>query len=315
MPILLNTDGRVIHCPAKLNLTLAVGPPRPDGLHPIASVMVATDFADALYVNPIGDGPSRFAREWDLARFDLEDMARGAMIQPIDWPIEKDLIYQAHALLEKEAGHSLPIECGLDKRIPSGAGLGGGSSDAAGMLIALREVFDLAVSDDRLIELARQLGADVAFLVHALLGRPAAVVSGIGEIVEPLAMLPAFDAVLVFPDGTCPTGEVYSAFDAVQGAGRSTRELDALLEAWRTGDVFPTPMNDLLDAAVGVCPGIGTAVDSLAALGHTAHLTGSGSALFVLAEDPAQAERIAGDAREAGLVACPTRFHPAQTHG
>lgn len=304
MPNPLIVDGLTINCPAKINLTLAVGPPRADGLHPIASVMVALVFGDVLQLGRCAKGASTFARSW------ATDAPKP---HPIDWPIDKDLACRAHELLEAEAGRRLPVDCELIKRVPAGAGLGGGSSDAAGMLVGVRRLFGLDTPDQRLVELGLSLGADIAFLVHALLGRPAALVSGIGEVVEPITTLPAFDAVLVFPDGACPTGEVYSAFDAGRGQGRSRDELDALSTQWRAGDALPAPMNDLLDAAVGVCPAIGTAIDSLAALGHTAHLTGSGSALFVLAENPTQADRIAGEAREAGLVACPTRFHPAQT--
>ena len=159
-----------IRCPAKLNLTLAVGAPRADGLHPIASVMVALQFGDDLRISR-AEGESSYTRRF------AEDAPK---TQAIDWPIEKDLLYRAHALMQETVGQSLLIDCELIKRIPAGAGLGGGSSNAAGMLVVLREIFDLAVSDEQLKSLGQSLGADVGFLVAALLGSRAAIVTGIG---------------------------------------------------------------------------------------------------------------------------------------
>jgi len=287
-----------VHCPAKLNLTLAVAPPRPDGLHPIASVMVALDFTDTLLITPV-DGPTHFERAW------AHDAPRPS---EIDWPIEKDLIYRAHALMEQEAGRPLAIECELVKRIPAGAGLGGGSSNAAGMLVGLCVMFRLDISEERLIALGQSLGADVGFLVAAQLVRPAAVVTGIGQVLSPLASLPPFDVVLVFPDGACPTAEVYRAFDAGHGSPTPTDELSHLAQQWQASAVLPEPMNDLAPAAIAVCPVIERAIATLKALDYTPHLTGSGSALFVLANDAAHARQIADQTRQAGLHACATRF-------
>lgn len=311
MPIMLNSNGVAIDCPAKLNLTLAVAPPRADGLHPIASVMVALGLGDTLYLNPLNDGPSRFVRDWSDDRFDhTPDAEPGLPSPPIDWPIDKDLVYRAHALMQQAVGHTLAIECGLDKRIPAGAGLGGGSSDAAGMLFGLRELFDLGISDDRLVELGGQLGADVSFAVGVMLGRRAALVTGIGERIEPLAGLPGFDVALVLPGGVCPTGEVYAGFDRLLDERGAAGSVDEHAKAWRDLNSLPTPMNDLTPAAAEACPAVGQAIQTLAALGLSAHVTGSGSALFVLAKDSADARRIAAKAREAGLPALATAYDP-----
>lgn len=287
-------------CPAKLNLTLAVGPPRDDGLHPIASVMAAIDLCDDLRLEAIAQGPSRFERGW------ADDAPRR---QPIDWPIESDLIYRAHALLEREAGRALPIVATLTKRIPAGAGLGGGSSCAAGMLVGLRRLFDLPIDDAQLIELGATLGADVSFAVHALLGRRAARVTGIGEVIEPIDTLPAFDAVLILPDGACPTAAVYRAYDAT-GRHRSMDQVAELAERWLTIDALPGPLNDLTDAAMAVCPAIGDAVSALHGLGVRPRLTGSGSALFVPVAARAAANRWVQKATQAGLTAVAARYDP-----
>jgi len=307
-PLPQQIDGRSIDCPAKLNLTLAVGMPRPDGYHPIASVMVAVDFCDLLTVKPIERGPSGYAREWASDRYGLGDADTPS--QPIDWPIERDLIYKAHRLIEQEAGRALPIACKLHKRIPAGAGLGGGSSDAAGMLVVLRDVFELSIADDRLIELGGSLGADVGFAAHALLGRRAAVVTGIGELVTPLLRLPAFDAVLIFMPTPCPTAEVYAAFDADPHSARDAHALQAMADQWRDLDGLPEPMNDLTAAARTVTPQLAGTMDTLHESGHAAQLTGSGSTLFVLADSPRHAQQIASETSRAGLPSLATRFQP-----
>lgn len=294
-------DGLCIPCPAKLNLTLAVGPPRDDGLHPIASVMLPLPFGlcDTLSIRRLDRGPSRFDRI--VAPGCPRPMA-------IDWPLASDLAWRAHALLEQTVGKPLPIDCTLSKVIPTGAGLGGGSSNAAGMLVGLRALFDLQLSDDRLAELGQTLGADVGFAVRAVIDHQPAVVTGIGEVVTPLPSLPDIDLTLVFPDGACPTGEVYAAFDADDASGTSSDQLAQLAQRWLAFEQPPEPMNDLTAAATRVCPAIGVAIDTLGRLGHTAHLTGSGSALFVLAENASQAKTITQAARDAGLAACPARY-------
>ncbi|MFN3165897.1 MAG: 4-(cytidine 5'-diphospho)-2-C-methyl-D-erythritol kinase [Phycisphaeraceae bacterium] len=299
MPIRFQDDTLVIDCPAKLNLTLAVAPPRGDGLHPIASLMVALGFGDTLTLRPLAAGPSRFTRRF------AEDAPKP---QPIDWPVERDLAYRAHALVEEEVGDALPVQCVIDKRIPAGAGLGGGSSNAAAMIVGLYTLFDLPIDDDdRILDIAQKLGADVCFLVEALLGQPAALVTGVGEVIEPIDIAERFDLVLVFPDGVCPTAEVYAAFDAGLPAG-ATADLDACVAGWAEAESMPAAHNDLQRAAESVCPAIAKARGTLEAMGLSPRLTGSGSALFVLADDAEGARLIADHARAAGLAAAATGY-------
>ena len=119
------TPGQVtLACPAKLNLTLAVGPPRSDGMHPIASWMVVVRFADTLTLKEI-EGDSTF---------DIHFADDAPRHQEVDWPLEEDLAFRAHALLQREADRDLPVAVTIKKRIPAGAGLGGGSSDAAAVM-------------------------------------------------------------------------------------------------------------------------------------------------------------------------------------
>lgn len=154
-----------LSCPAKVNLALYVGAPCTDGLHPLASWMVALRFADTLTLQHHESGnDSRF----DIRPIDESVDGRGftGTSSPrisIDWPIEEDLVYRAHRLMEQHVGSHLPVHLKLRKRIPAGAGLGGGSSNAAATLVGLNHLFDLGLPDQTLIPIARRLGSDVVF--------------------------------------------------------------------------------------------------------------------------------------------------------
>ena len=165
--------------PAKVNLALSVGDAEPAerdgarnpraGWHPIASWMVCVDLMDRVRVTPGSEG-STHRIAW------AEDAPRPT---PIDWPVEKDLAVRAHRALERRVGRTLPCAVAVEKRIPVGGGLGGGSSDAAAALLALREAFDLPLSDAELAAVGAGLGSDVAFFVDAEHGP--GVVTGFGE--------------------------------------------------------------------------------------------------------------------------------------
>lgn len=260
-----------------MNLALAVGPPRAgDGYHPIASWMHPIDLCDDLLVTRLEDDRlSRYAILWH------DNAPRKS---PIDWSITKDLAVRAHQALEAEAGRPLPVQLKLDKRIPVGGGLGGGSSDAAAMLLAVRELFELPVSDERLAQIALKLGSDVAFF----LAPGPALVEGVGERLERLAPA-AGDLLLLLPLFGCPTGDVYRAFDA--GLSRDHRlrddEVRRLMAQLSPADA--ELFNDLALSAERVAPELGELRRrvSEAIAGRPVHVTGSGSTLFILlAGDP-----------------------------
>ena len=124
---------------AKINLSLSVGLPieKIGMMHPIATLMSTIDFCDVLTVTRLDEGDlSRYAILWN------EDAPQQT---PIDWLITSDLAVRAHRYLEAKVGRPLPVQLKLEKRIPVGAGLGGGSSDAAAMLRATAALFDLDV--------------------------------------------------------------------------------------------------------------------------------------------------------------------------
>ena len=270
---------------AKLNLALSVGPPDPsrNNYHPIASWMTRVDLADDLLVTRLDDDRlSRYAILWH---------ADAPVRSPIDWSITRDLAVRAHLLVEAHEGRSLPVQLKLEKRIPVGGGLGGASADAAAMLLAVNELWDLDLSIETLTGLAMELGSDVAYC----LGSAPALVGGLGERVEPMLPVRA-DLVLILPDFGCETARVYSAFDRL-GPG-PLREND-VRELASSSVVDPAALfNDLALPAERMAPRLGRIIEGArdVADGLPVHITGSGSTCFVVCPGGAnQARMLASD--------------------
>ena len=261
---------------AKVNLALAVDQPTGggDAMHPICSWMARIDLADDLLVTRLEDDRlSRYAIRWhDEAPIKTN----------IDWSITADLAVRAHLLLEDEAARRLPVQLRLDKRIPVGGGLGGGSADAAATLSAVNELFDLNIPHDRLAQLALTLGSDVPFFIS---DHPTGIVSGLGESFEPTAPVSAA-LVLIFPAFGCPTGPVYRAFDNLPAASFRADTIRALARADSidSSQLF----NDLAPAAEAVAPRL-TPLRARAAevARRPVHITGSGSTMFVVCPEGA----------------------------
>ncbi len=256
--------------PAKLNLALSVGPPRPqDGLHPICSWFVPIRLCDEIEVERLPeDRRNEISIGW------ADDAMRA---DPIDWPLDQDLAARAHRLLEKEVGRRLPAAIRVRKRIPAGAGLAGGSTDGAAALLALRDLFELPIDDDRLRALGLRLGADVPFFLPPEPAH-AAIVEGVGERIE-RAPAPAARALLVAPPFGCSTAAVYREFDARPGPALRPDHIRHLAAApaipWE--ELF----NDLAEPACRVEPRLTRVQESIAdALSREAHITGSGSGVF-----------------------------------
>ena len=295
-------------CHAKVNLALAVGAPAADrdGLHPIASWMTIVQLADQLTLVRSDDAHSHF----DIT---FEPGAGGR----VDWPPERDLARRARALLEQHTGMPLPVHLTLRKRIPPGAGLGGGSSNAAATLVGLRRLFGLDVSDALLLELGLRLGSDVGFLVCALLGTPAALVGGFGDRIEALQVPTTLHLVLVFPGFGSPTGQVYAAFDRL-GATRTDAPDEAKVRALAGQSPLrpETLFNDLAAPALAVNPQLGQVKAQVEhVLGLPVHVTGSGSTLFVVAPDERSAAALADEmTARTGLAAHATATVPDELH-
>jgi 4-diphosphocytidyl-2-C-methyl-D-erythritol kinase len=290
---------------AKLNLALAVGPPRPDGMHPVCSWMVTVDFHDELEVTRLL--PDRFSRYAILWHPDARRTS------DIDWSITKDLAVRAHLALERHLGRRLPVQLKLEKRIPVGSGLGGGSADAAAMLHAVNELYELRLSTDELATIGATLGSDVPFLVHG----GSAIVEGLGERIARHDQPPELHPVLVLPEASCPTETVYGLFDENEP---EPMRADAVRElaSGTPGRPRPDgPFNDLTRAALRAAPELAELIASISRLAERpAHLSGSGSAIFVLCDDPLHAEFLAGTIeREHGLPAMAVKADPRHATG
>ncbi|MBB2485052.1 4-(cytidine 5'-diphospho)-2-C-methyl-D-erythritol kinase [Mitsuaria sp. WAJ17] len=176
-----------VPAPAKLNLFLHVVGKRPDGYHLLESVFALIDWADTLHFERRTDG--------QLQRHDRGDAL------PAD-----DLCLRAARLLQAESGCGLGADIHIEKRLPSGAGMGGGSSDAASTLLALNRLWGLRWPLSRLLPLGLKLGADVPFF----LGGRNAFVQGIGEDLTPIE-LPEQTFAIVKPDVSIPTKDIFSS--------------------------------------------------------------------------------------------------------
>lgn len=275
--------------PAKLNLALSVGAKRDhDNLHEIASWMITLDFGDEVTLTELeGDRLSRYAILWH------EDAKRRS---DIDWNIRDDLGVRAHLAMEKHLGRTLPVQIRIEKRMPVGGGVGGGSSNAAAVLRGLNQLFELNVPIEALEAIASRIGSDVPFLVRG----GSAIVTGVGETIDSMQTQP-IHVVLFLPEVTCSTSSVYSEFDRA-GRGRSefTLRADDVRELGGGNDSPPRSLfNDLARAAFSVAPPLRDLADEIAQLAQSpAHVSGSGSTLFVVCDNDIHAETLAQAAQE-----------------
>lgn len=270
----------VVEAPAKINLHLQVLGKRPDGFHDILSLFQAISLSDTLDVRVRSGGEFRVCGDFDC-------------------PERENTIYRAARVFLAALGRPEGAEIRAAKRIPAGAGLGGGSSDAAAVLKALNLVFREALSEPELARLGAGIGSDVPFF----LGGPCAVVSGRGEILEPGAGRPEYGLVVLFPGFPIGTASAYAALDASRKAATlgegGVWNRARLLEEYRKEPGSWTFRNDFFDALVPDIPELGLAKRALEDAGASfAGMTGSGSALFGIYESKAAADRAAESLNE-----------------
>jgi len=210
----------------------------------------------------------------------------------VDWEIEDDLAVRAHQLMERDAGRLLPVELRVCKSIPAGGGLGGGSADAAAVLVGLNVLFRLGLSLDRLMLLGSLLGSDVPFFIDpGYSAARSALVSGLGDQVERLGDL-GIDLdianqpiTLVLPAFGCHTGEVYRAFDDLEpGEHDPEIQRSRVLEMIHADLVRESALvNELAAASVVVEPQLGLIQRQLSQqLNTPVHVSGSGSTLVLI---------------------------------
>jgi len=282
-----------IQAPAKLNLSLAVLARRPDGFHEIESLMVPVTLHDTLSFEVATDPDLRLAVRFGgrLARPEAAPLRRDV---PTD---DSNLVVRAARLLAAEAGETRGLDIDLVKEIPSGAGLGGGSSDAAAALLGAAQAWGIDWPRARLADLAARLGSDVPFF---LVGGPA-IASGRGEALVPVAGVPPLAAMIACPASGLSTAAVYATC-VPDGSRRGTarRVADALVAGDLRG-AGALMHNDLEPPARTLGPDVGRLLDSMAAAGAVRPLlTGSGSACFALARTAAEARGIAARLETAG---------------
>jgi len=271
------------HAPGKLNLGLRVVGKRADGYHELVSLFVPLDFGDDVEI--------AISESTTLAvEIELEGASEAI---PAD---ATNLAYRAAKAFAEAAGLNCRIELRIDKRLPAGAGLGGGSSDAGAVLRALCDLFPNALDPSRLAALALVLGADVPFFLDP---RPA-MVTGIGERLEAVDGLPSLPVLLANPGIALATADVFRTFAAIQPSltkSAPDRRIPPLSGAaspgWRFAGVAGLCLeNDLEPIAIRLCPPIARLQRQIRATGAQAvGMSGSGATVFGLFESMEAAER------------------------
>ena len=284
---------------AKINLFLQVGPRREDGYHEIHSVMQSLELYDELFFRRTDGSGGRV-----MLRCNNEDV-----------PTSTDnLIWRAIEAFEGETG---PIDGGVEvfinKRIPLGAGLAGGSADAAATLLALDHMYELGLSTDTMMDIAARIGSDVPFCIQG----GTVMATGRGERLEPLEQLPPFQVILATSDEEASTTEVYQRFDELLEDGELLREkeaekaLEALLEGVRKRDidsVCSNLRNNLESATIAVDQVEQYKTVARGAGASAALMTGSGPTVFALVSGMDRVAEVAWELEKIAPITIVTCF-------
>ena len=284
-----------ILAPAKINVFLRITGRRPDGYHLLDSLMVPISLCDEITIEA-----------WNVERGTWNDKATITVTcddptLPVD---DTNLAYKAAALLCREADVRAHVAIALNKRIPTGAGLGGGSSDAAAVLKGLPRLLSLEFDENRLCSLAARLGADVPFFIPC---RPARV-QGIGEILTPVSALPSRWFVVVVPSFSVSTPWAYRQFDELPPQTEAFGNTELPDGQWLSGDLL---VNDLERAVIPAHSLIGELKEQLLQLGaEGALMSGSGSSVFGMFQTRSAAEAAALALEKVGKIFVVEHFSP-----
>ncbi|MGP1458075.1 MAG: 4-(cytidine 5'-diphospho)-2-C-methyl-D-erythritol kinase [Treponema sp.] len=263
-----------VSAPAKINIGLKVLPVREDGFHSIESIFQTVDLCDELKVRVIGG-----AGQCEVICADT--------VLP-----ENNTLTSAYRAFSEAAGKSLSVSVELKKQIPSGGGLGGGSSDAAALVRALEKLNGATLSEKELDSIAAKVGSDVFFFLHAK-EKGAAIVTGRGEKIRCIRRREDLTFVLVFPEVSSSTKEAYALIDALYAVDRR-REIfpdvsrleemyNGAVENWTFKNSFCAPLKKKYTE-------IGEAFAALSKVNAPYYeMTGSGSTLFGVFTDGRQA--------------------------
>ncbi|HSQ79748.1 MAG TPA: 4-(cytidine 5'-diphospho)-2-C-methyl-D-erythritol kinase [Casimicrobiaceae bacterium] len=250
------TQVLVVPAPAKVNLFLHVTGRRDDGYHTLESLFSLIDLADTLTIEDRDDGR----------------ILRAAEVPGV--PESEDLTLRAARVLRKAAGTRRGAAITLDKRIPRGAGLGGGSSDAASVLLALNRLWSLSMSRQDLAAVGVTLGADIPFF----LGETAALARGIGERLTPMSVPQSWLALAV-PPVHIATASIFAAPELTRST--ASAKIDVFSEGYGR--------NDLESVAAARFPQVAEALHALRRASPDARMTGSGACVFAVFATAAEA--------------------------
>jgi 4-diphosphocytidyl-2-C-methyl-D-erythritol kinase len=269
---------------AKVNYALEVWGVRPDGYHEISTVMQSISLADVVEVE-------RVERGFELA-VEPESVEVG--------PPEENTVYKAWAQMGERIGDALPVRVRLGKKIPAGAGLGGGSADAAATLVGLNELFGLRLGEAELRDVGLRVGADVPFC----LAGGTALGEGIGEVLSSLPAPPPHHLVVAKPAAGAETARIYGAYDERPvGGNPSVAPVVEALRAEDPGALAESLGNDLAPVTEGLVSEVRALEEALLRAGALgAAMSGTGTAVFGVFASEAEA-RAAADGLRAPFVA------------
>ncbi len=279
--------------PAKVNLCLKIGKKRSDGYHELASIIGFTEFGDTIKIE--------FSNQDNL-------LISGHFSKKIAGDVSENLVAKSVKALRKLNMNFPPLKITIDKQIPVGGGLGGGSSDAATVFLALNDIFKLNMSKTYLENIAIKIGADIP----ACLNRNFVMIRGIGNQVNPLIKpdIPQY-VVLANPNSVAQTKNVFKEFDN-NNFGSSENNIPENLNI----DEFLNSGNDLEKSARKIHPNVGTLLDQMKRLYPKnkdssplcVQMSGSGASCFALFNDPVSSKTFCQKIKEAGYWSVSTKF-------
>ena len=260
--------------PAKLNLLLHITGQREDGYHELQTVFQFLNYCDSLRFEPRLDGK----------------ILRLENIEGI--PAEDDLVVKAARALQQVCGCELGVDISLDKKLPMGAGLGGGSSDAATTLHALNKIWQCALSNDELAEIGLKLGADVPVFVHGF----SAFAEGIGERLTPIE-LPEPWYLVITPNIHVPTGAIFGDLELTRDC--SAIKIRGLQDSGWSNVCLPVVAKHY--------PEVAQALEILGQYAE-ARMSGTGASVFAAFETEAEAKKVRAKLREPTKAAIPASW-------
>jgi len=257
-------DGLLVRAPAKINLSLLVAGKRPDGFHELETIMAKINWYDEILIEP-------------GLKAGIELVCKGPQWAPEG---EENLIYQAAKLLLNCCGLITDIKITLTKNIPAGSGLGSASSDAAATLMGLNEYMDFQLPNRQLAKLAPRLGSDVAFFLDG----PLAFCKGKGEKIKKIKKFFNFLALLILPDVSVSTKEVYANYQHNQPLyERLSAQINSYILKNRIDLVVDMCANMLETSCFNQVQGLAELKATIESLGVSpCCLSGSGTGLFYI---------------------------------